>query len=47
MRPLLTSLATSDYSGTQTKLPKILLNGNNVCMVRDCPRLLSIAVQLT
>jgi glutaredoxin len=25
----------SDYTGTQTKLPKILLNGNNVCMVRD------------
>jgi len=22
-----------DYSGTHTKLPKILLNGNNVCMV--------------
>jgi U6 snRNA-associated Sm-like protein LSm5 len=22
-----------DYTGTQTKLPKILLNGNNVCMV--------------
>ena len=24
---------TSDYSGGQTKLPKILLNGNNICMV--------------
>ncbi|KAK0325938.1 hypothetical protein LTR91_025738 [Friedmanniomyces endolithicus] len=23
----------SDYSGAQTKLPKILLNGNNVCML--------------
>lgn len=23
----------SDYSGGQTKLSKILLNGNNVCMV--------------
>ena len=23
----------SDYSGTNTKLSKILLNGNNVCMV--------------
>ncbi|KAF2769304.1 LSM-domain-containing protein [Teratosphaeria nubilosa] len=22
-----------DYTGTQTKLPKILLNGNNVCML--------------
>lgn len=25
----------SDYSGNHTKLPKILLNGNNICMV--CP----------
>jgi hypothetical protein len=25
--------ATSDYSGNHTKMPKILLNGNNVCMV--------------
>ena len=24
----------SDYSGSNTKLPKILLNGNNICMVR-------------
>jgi hypothetical protein len=23
----------SDYTGAQTKLPKILLNGNNICMV--------------
>lgn len=23
----------SDYSGSNTKLPKILLNGNNICMV--------------
>jgi U6 snRNA-associated Sm-like protein LSm5 len=22
-----------DYDGGQTKLPKILLNGNNICMV--------------
>jgi U6 snRNA-associated Sm-like protein LSm5 len=22
-----------DYSGAQVKLPKILLNGNNICMV--------------
>ncbi|KAH9845342.1 like-Sm ribonucleoprotein [Teratosphaeria destructans] len=22
-----------DYTGTQTKLPKILLNGNNICML--------------
>ncbi|GKT77856.1 hypothetical protein ColTof4_10279 [Colletotrichum tofieldiae] len=22
-----------DYSGNHTKLPKILLNGNNICMV--------------
>ena len=26
-------LACSDYSGSNTKLPKILLNGNNICMV--------------
>ena len=28
----------SDYSGSNIKLPKILLNGNNICMVRffDC-----------
>lgn len=24
---------TSDYTGNHTKLPKILLNGNNICMV--------------
>lgn len=23
----------SDYNGSQIKLPKLLLNGNNVCMV--------------
>ncbi|CAI6100262.1 unnamed protein product [Clonostachys chloroleuca] len=23
----------SDYSGNHTKLPKILLNGNNICML--------------
>ncbi len=27
--------AISDYSGNHTKLSKILLNGNNICMVRD------------
>lgn len=26
-------VACSDYSGSHTKLPKILLNGNNICMV--------------
>lgn len=26
----------SDYTGSQTKLPKILLNGNNVCMACLC-----------
>jgi U6 snRNA-associated Sm-like protein LSm5 len=25
----------SDYSGNHTKLSKILLNGNNICMVRN------------
>lgn len=25
--------AKSDYTGAQTKLPRILLNGNNICMV--------------
>lgn len=25
---------SSDYTGSQTKLPKILLNGNNICMAR-------------
>lgn len=24
----------SDYTGAQIKLPKLLLNGNNICMVR-------------
>ena len=28
-------IGISDYSGGQTKLPKILLNGNNICMVFD------------
>ena len=28
----------SDYSGNHTKLPKILLNGNNICMVRVLAR---------
>ena len=26
-------ISHSDYTGSQTKLPKILLNGNNICMV--------------
>jgi hypothetical protein len=26
-------ISCSDYSGGQTKLKKILLNGNNICMV--------------
>lgn len=26
---------SSDYTGNHTKLSKILLNGNNICMVRD------------
>lgn len=30
---VLTGLICSDYSGTNTKLSKILLNGNNICMV--------------
>ena len=34
-RPYLTAVASrSDYSGSHTKLPKILLNGNNICMVK-------------
>lgn len=28
------NVRSSDYTGTQTKLPKLLLNGNNICMVR-------------
>lgn len=28
------TVVASDYTGSQTKLPKILLNGNNICMVR-------------
>ena len=30
---LAADIACSDYSGSNTKLPKILLNGNNICMV--------------
>lgn len=26
---------SSDYTGATSKLPKILLNGNNICMVRS------------
>lgn len=25
---------SSDYTGATSKLPKILLNGNNICMVK-------------
>ena len=28
----------SDYSGNHTQLKKILLNGNNICMVSCCHR---------
>lgn len=28
----LTDSANSDYTGATSKLPKILLNGNNICM---------------
>lgn len=30
----------SDYTGVNTRLPKILLNGNNICMVRTAPIIL-------
>lgn len=26
---------SSDYTGATSKLPKILLNGNNICMVKS------------
>jgi hypothetical protein len=32
-------MSCSDYSGGQTKLKKILLNGNNICMVRPLYKL--------
>lgn len=32
---------SSDYTGAQIKLPKLLLNGNNVCMVRTSSVLLT------
>jgi hypothetical protein len=32
-RPFKTKHDCSDYSGSNTKLSKILLNGNNICMV--------------
>lgn len=41
----LTDMKFSDYTGSQTKLPKILLNGNNICMVCDWP--LSYSVRRT
>ncbi|KAI6302581.1 hypothetical protein MCOR03_007711 [Pyricularia oryzae] len=31
--PYLYSLSSSDYSGNHTKMSKILLNGNNICML--------------
>lgn len=37
----------SDYSGSHTKLPKILLNGNNICMVLRLLRLPDSAANLT
>lgn len=30
-------LQHSDYTGATTKLPKILLNGNNICMASHIP----------
>lgn len=30
-------LLGSDYTGSQTRLPKILLNGNNICMAGVSP----------
>lgn len=27
------TISISDFTGAQTKLPKVLLNGNNICMV--------------
>ncbi|KAK5173704.1 RNA-binding protein lsm5 [Saxophila tyrrhenica] len=30
---VLEDVTEHDYSGAQTKLPKILLNGNNICML--------------
>ncbi|KAI6811619.1 hypothetical protein KC332_g6527 [Hortaea werneckii] len=30
---VLEDVTEHDYAGAQTKLPKILLNGNNVCML--------------
>lgn len=35
--PYLYSLSSSDYSGNHTKMSKILLNGNNICMVCSPP----------
>lgn len=32
--PIMVLTILSDYSGNHTKLSKILLNGNNICMVR-------------
>jgi hypothetical protein len=36
----------SDYSGNHTKLSKILLNGNNICMVRWSPYLSYLILNL-
>jgi hypothetical protein len=29
------TIDSSDYTGATSKLPKILLNGNNICMVKN------------
>jgi hypothetical protein len=36
-----------DYSGNHTKLPKILLNGNNICMVGPSQRDAKLWILLT
>jgi hypothetical protein len=33
--PIMVLTVFSDYSGNHTKLSKILLNGNNICMVQN------------
>ena len=39
-------LSCSDYSGSNVKLPKILLNGNNICMASPRPPPISRALGL-
>ena len=34
----------SDYSGATSKLPKILLNGNNICMASVCVLGLALSI---